>query len=113
MSAIVYLCKKGDTFKLTAQYKINGVAQDVTNIGIRCNIKTKRGEVVLTPSVVKDTTTYTLSLTPAQTKLIELGDYYGDIEYTFVDGTVQTVPNDSATEPFFILRMIVKETTNA
>lgn len=112
MSAIVYLCKKGDTFKLSAQYLINGVAQDLTNIGIRCNIRSKKGEVILNPAIAKSGTVYTITLVGALTKDIELGDYYGDIEYTFADGTVQTVPNDSATDAYFILRIIVKETTN-
>lgn len=95
----VFEVKSGDTFQQTNALLINEVAQDLTNITIRCHLRTPKGVWAATCTITKldnnppDGTkmAYTVVLSPVQTALLH-GIFHADIEYTYADGTKDTTP---------------------
>ena len=86
--------KRGDTMLLSATYKVDGVATDVTNIDIASQIRTSGNALVATMAVTKlnqttKTGQFTLSPTVADTTNWPLGVLCCDIQFS-QEGSVRS-----------------------
>lgn len=90
--------KPGDTYELVCSLDLDGVAQDLTDIEIRSDVRTRGGAIAFTCSVDKiadaegHLTLFRLRAEPAQTAAAPLGPLESDIVYTWPDGSVDTTP---------------------
>lgn len=84
--------KRGDTLPINyTRIDANGAAVDITGSTVRCEMVRDASRVVLTCSITNAAAgAVYISLTPAQTTDLALGDYKADVQFTDASGVVQS-----------------------
>jgi hypothetical protein len=85
--------KRGDTFELTMTLETQGVAVDLTDFTISCQMRDQIDALIQTFTVVKTDPTngvFTVSATDAETYLWPVANLFTDIEFIALDSTVSS-----------------------